>query len=121
MPYCNCVACVMPICGHCMSPIMKEDIRALLKDERCVHHHLRFCRWAVLVEPSNIKLQQRAQLVKELRKAGQPTIPTSLSLEVQTNPFLRPDSIAIRTTLHVPATASDAESFAVIRKHKDSF
>lgn len=48
-------------------------------------------------------------------------IPTTLGLELATNPFLRPSSQEIRRSLRVRADASDAEVFAAVRKKKDSF
>ena len=37
--------------------------------------------------------------VKAARAAGKPTVPSTMGLEKQTNPFLRPDSAEIRKSL----------------------
>ncbi|TKA85705.1 hydroxyacylglutathione hydrolase C-terminal domain-containing protein, partial [Sulfitobacter sp. 15WGC] len=54
------------------------------------------------------------------RAKGQPTVPSSLSLELETNPFLRPADPAIRATLGMP-DATDTEVFTEIRRRKDQF
>ncbi|MEZ0210667.1 MAG: hydroxyacylglutathione hydrolase [Methylophilus sp.] len=56
-------------------------------------HNLAF---AMTVEPENTTLQQRAQNTALLRKNQQPTLPTILSLELATNPFLRCESLSKR-------------------------
>jgi len=58
------------------------------------------------VEPDNPALQVRVKDVERLRAAGLPTVPSLLSLELATNPFLR---------------AQSAEDFARIRAAKDNF
>ena len=94
----------------------------------CAVHHVTqltkvaaSCRWALAVDPDNKELQSRVDEVRQLRAAGTPTIPTTLGLEAATNPFLQPDSAGIRSTLSVPAGASNDEAFAEIRRHKDTF
>lgn len=79
------------------------------------------CRWAVAVEPDNKDLLDRKQQVDNMRLQGTATIPTTIADELKTNPFLRPDSSCIRSTLGVAPGASDETVFAAIRKHKDSF
>ena len=73
------------------------------------------------MEPGNKDLQQRAQQVQSLRDADKATVPCTLQEEHATNPFLRPDSANIRSTLSVKEGAPDVEAFAAIRKHKDNF
>jgi len=47
-------------------------------------------------------------------------VPTTLQLELDTNPFLRPDSAEIQD--HLGMTGADlAEVFGEIRKRKDNF
>ena len=52
---------------------------------------------------------------------GEATIPSTLQMELDTNPFLRPQDPDIRTTLRIPADAADVDAFTVIRKAKDKF
>lgn len=77
-------------------------------------------KFALTVDPENTALQTRAQRVFALRKEGKPTVPSMLSEELATNPFLRPGDPAIRAHLGME-NASDAEVFAEIRKRKDNF
>ena len=76
--------------------------------------------FALSVDPDNQALQRRAGAVAELRAAGQPTVPTMIGLEKETNPFLRAGDAAIRARLGMD-TAPDAAVFAEIRRRKDSF
>lgn len=57
----------------------------------------------------------------QMRLQGVPTIPTTISDELKTNPFMRPESAGIRSTLGISSDASDEAAFAAIRKHKDNF
>jgi hydroxyacylglutathione hydrolase len=65
-------------------------------------------------------LIDRAQQVTGLRIAGEPTVPTIMSLEKATNPFLRAGDPSIRSILNMPDD-SDAAVFAEIRHRKDNF
>ena len=74
--------------------------------------------FALTIEPSNELLQARATEITALRAAGQPTLPTTIGRELATNPFLRPDSPAIRARLNM-IDAEDWEVFGEIRQRKD--
>jgi len=76
-------------------------------------------KFALTIEPENEALQARAKEIEALRAKDQPTIPTNMGLELETNPFLRPDSPAIRSRLGMK-DSDDWEVFAEIRKLKDS-
>ena len=69
------------------------------------------------VEPLGIRLIAE---VKALRAAGKPTLPTTVAVELATNPFIRVDSAEIRANLGM-ANASDAEVFAEVRTRKNNF
>jgi hydroxyacylglutathione hydrolase len=77
-------------------------------------------RFALTIEPDNAALNKRVAEVKAVRAKGQPTIPSTMGLEKQTNPFLRPGSTEIRQRLGMEK-AGDAEIFGEIRRRKDSF
>lgn len=77
-------------------------------------------KFALTVDPDNPALISRAQEIEAGRAQGRPTVPSQLSTELDTNPFLRPADPGIRATLGMP-TASDAEVFTEIRKRKDNF
>ena len=48
-------------------------------------------RFALEVEPDNRELQARAALATAMRKRGEPTLPSTIGLELATNPFMRCD------------------------------
>jgi hydroxyacylglutathione hydrolase len=86
----------------------------------CGHEYTQAnARFALTVDPDNTALVERAKKVDELRSRGAPTLPTTIELERQTNPFLRVDDPAIRRRLKLE-DASDSEVFAEIRRRKDA-
>lgn len=77
-------------------------------------------RFAVTIDPYNKALAERAQMVEALRADNQPTVPSLLSEELATNPFLRASVPSIRRYLKM-ATAENNKVFAEIRARKDNF
>ena len=77
-------------------------------------------RFALTIEPGNMLLQARAKDIASLRAAGQATVPSKLSDELTTNPFLRADQAELATSMGMAGTASGA-IFAEIRARKDRF
>jgi hydroxyacylglutathione hydrolase len=65
-------------------------------------------------------LIERVAEVRKLREAFQPTIPTTIGQERNTNPFKRPDSADLRETIGMVG-ADNVEVFAETRQRKDSF
>lgn len=76
--------------------------------------------FAITVDPANNALQNRITDIKALRQQNKATVPSLLSDELATNPFLRADDAGIRAHLQME-TASDAKVFAEIRQRKDNF
>ncbi|MCH9765602.1 MAG: hydroxyacylglutathione hydrolase [Alphaproteobacteria bacterium] len=74
--------------------------------------------FALTIEPENQALCERAKEILKLRSDGVATIPTTMALELATNPFLRPHSEAIRARLKLQR-ASDADVFSEIRERKN--
>ncbi|MDD5034142.1 MAG: hydroxyacylglutathione hydrolase [Methylococcaceae bacterium] len=100
-----------------------EKIRSLPGQARifCAHEYtLANGRFALTVEPENPALLERMDRVQALREQGLPTVPSLLADELAANPFLRPDSPAIRQRLMMP-NAQDWQVFAEIRRMKDEF
>jgi hydroxyacylglutathione hydrolase len=61
----------------------------------CAHEYtLANGRFAVTVEPDNRALAERMAEVETLRARGEPTVPTTIALELATNPFMRARSVA---------------------------
>ena len=91
----------------------------------CAHEYtLANLSFALTVEPENADLQQRYQQAKQTRANMQPTLPSTIDLELRTNPFLRSDqsSVATAAASHVGrAMGSETEVFAAIRAWKDNF
>lgn len=77
-------------------------------------------RFALSIEPGNRALKVRMEEVNALRAAGKPTVPATLGLEKQTNPFLRPDSAEIRQSLSMEKEDTVAV-FHEIRERKNNF
>ena len=77
-------------------------------------------RFALSVDPDNESLRQRAEKIMRQRSRGELTLPTTLDLELATNPFLRVGDPSIRHHLGV-ASANDVEVFAELRRRKDCF
>jgi hydroxyacylglutathione hydrolase len=100
-----------------------DTLRLLPKDTivHCGHEYTQAnARFALSVEPGNAALQARAKAVSEKRQRGEMTLPTTIGEELETNPFLRPQSEEIRANVGLPK-ASDAEVFAETRRRKDNF
>ncbi|MCK0139565.1 hydroxyacylglutathione hydrolase [Aliiroseovarius sp. F47248L] len=76
--------------------------------------------FATTIESNNKALKKRIDDITDLRAAGQPTVPSRLSDELETNPFLRAHLPEVKAALHMNA-ARDVEVFAEIRRRKDSF
>jgi len=77
-------------------------------------------RFALTVDPANSALKSRVVEINDAEDADTPTVPSPLSLELETNPFLRAADPAIRKGLGME-TASDAEVFAEVQRRKDAF
>ena len=77
-------------------------------------------RFALTIEPDNPDLLARVQRISEARASGEPTVPSLLSEELATNPFLRAGLSPVKSLLHMSG-AGDEDVFAEIRRRKDSF
>lgn len=77
-------------------------------------------KFALTIDPGNGALRDRVDEISERRTKGLPTVPSRLSLELATNPFLRAGDPTVKAALGME-TASDAEVFAEIRGRKDRF
>ena len=85
----------------------------------CGHEYtLANARFAVTVDPDNAVLAGRLKEIEALRAEDKPTLPTTIGLELQTNPFLRWGDTAIRTHLGME-NADDWEVLGEIRARKD--
>lgn len=72
----------------------------------CAHEYtLANLAFAQTVEPENMDLKERVAIEREKREQGLPTVPSTVGLELKTNPFLR----------------VGCEEFVIVRKQKDCF
>ncbi len=80
-------------------------------------------RFAQAVEPDNVAVQQRTIEIAALRATNQPTLPSTLALELSTNPFLRCQTSTVlhAATEHGLQNENLAAVFATIRSWKDQF
>lgn len=77
-------------------------------------------RFALSLEPDNSALILRSERVEKARRDGRATVPSLLSEELETNPFLRAGLPQMKTRLGMENT-EDADVFATIRRRKDTF
>ena len=77
-------------------------------------------KFALTVDPENPELARRIDEITARRARGEPTVPSTLSEELATNPFLRAHDPGIKAHLGMP-NASDVDTFAEIRTRKDNF
>lgn len=77
-------------------------------------------KFALTVDPENPKLISRVTEVDRRRSAGEPTVPTTLAEELDTNPFLRAADPHIQANLGMVG-AEPVDVFAEIRRRKDRF
>ncbi|MBV7394747.1 hydroxyacylglutathione hydrolase [Mameliella sediminis] len=76
--------------------------------------------FALTIEPENEALISRSRAIEEARSEGRPTAQVPLSLELDTNPFLRANRDSVKQAVGLP-DASDAQVFAEVRARKDRF
>ncbi len=78
----------------------------------CAHEYtLSNLNWALEVEPNNSDLHDYYQQAAALRAAQQPTLPSTIGLELRINPFLR---------THIPAVQLSASNYCSGRASNDS-
>lgn len=87
----------------------------------CTHEYtLHNIDFALTLEPNNLELQQRQQTTLALRENQLPSLPSSISLELATNPFLRCDSTEIQTKIQVKGK-SMVDIFSKIRELRNHY
>lgn len=87
----------------------------------CAHEYTEAnAAFALTVEPQNDALQSRAREIDDLRSRNEPTVPSTIGEEKATNPFLRPMSQDLQTTIDKVDAPLDAV-FAETRRRKDNF
>jgi len=91
----------------------------------CGHEYtLANAAFARAVDPANDALRRRTEEAQAMRKAGRPTLPSTLATELATNPFLRVDAPAVHAAVATwlgREPADRVETFAELRRWKDGF
>ena len=91
----------------------------------CAHEYTRAnLEFALAVTPEDQRVQARLAAVKSARENGQITLPTTLTEECRTNPFLRAGEDAVQAACEArePGVSGDPmQCFATLRRWKDSF
>ena len=77
-------------------------------------------RFAATLEPGNPALILRIETLERMRREGRLPMPSRLSEELATNPFLRANLPGMKAAVGME-NAPDAEVFAEIRARKDRF
>jgi len=104
-----------------------NTLRALPPETRvfCGHEYTAAnLRFALAVEPLNGAALEYQGSVQRLRAAGEPSLPSTLGLEIQVNPFLRCDQAVVARSAEAHAGKrldGPAEVFGVLRAWKDGF
>jgi hydroxyacylglutathione hydrolase len=98
-------------------------LRALPDDTQvyCAHEYTQSnARFALTVETSNDALKEYAREIDEKRARNEPTVPSLLGREKETNPFLRADVASLADSVGLSG-ADPVSVFAEVRTRKDNF
>jgi hydroxyacylglutathione hydrolase len=91
----------------------------------CAHEYTQSnLQFALTVEPDNQAIRQRLEQVRQNRILCKPTLPSTIGLELETNPFLRCQKAAVIESAQRYAErslSSEVEVFATLRAWKDCF
>lgn len=101
-------------------------LRALPNETQvyCAHEYtLANLKFAQTVEPQNGAIAQRIADTEQLRMRGLPSLPSSLGLERETNPFLRWDAFSVQQAAQSfdPTVCNDIAVLGALRRWKDGF
>lgn len=116
-------------CGRVLETSMSTMWDSLLKLSQlpgetqvyCGHEYtLANARFALTVDSANDLLVQRAREVESLRQEGRATLPTTIALELATNPFMRAEQPDVQASVGMP-NADPAAVFAELRERKNRF
>ncbi len=120
-------------CGRLFEGTAKQMLFSLNKLAKLPENTQVFCaheytqsnlQFALTVDPHNEALIKYSEKVNELRTNDQATIPTSIKLEKQINPFLRCHQEAVQLSamqFDNGISRDSIDTFAAIRRWKDQF
>lgn len=88
----------------------------------CAHEHTQTnLQFARAMDPDNEALQKRGDQIMERRQLNLPTVPSLLSDEIATNPFLRADVPEIQRAVKLDGTAAASKVFGRLRRRRDKY
>jgi hydroxyacylglutathione hydrolase len=91
----------------------------------CAHEYtLANLKFAIAADPENPELLARIVTEQEKRQSNKPTVPSSIALELATNPFLRCKQPEVQQLVAQRLGSPEAdtlETFAELRRWKDTF
>lgn len=80
--------------------------------------------FAAFVEPDNKRIRETKKVYEQKLAQSTPTLPTTLALELEINPFLRTDNPSIQATIgniQDEKIHNEQDVFTVLRRMKDEF
>jgi len=120
-------------CGRLFEGSAEQMLHSLSKLAKLPEHTKVYCaheytqanlKFALTIEPNNKALKDYYIKVNDLRSKGQASIPTTIQLEKQINPFLRCHQLTVQTSamqLNKSMQTTELETFTTIRRWKDKF
>jgi len=120
-------------CGRLFEGSPEQMYRSLSKLKKLPDDTLVYCgheytvsnlQFAASVEKNNKIIQKRLNTAKQSRQQNLPTVPATLKIEKQTNPFLRCEEKSVIDAAILregKKLTNSIEVFATIRRWKDSF
>ena len=114
-------------CGRVMETPMHVMFASLMKLANLPEETKLYCgheytqanaRFALTVDPDNSLLADRAKSIDALRTEGQPTLPSTIGLELATNPFLRAEDPGVQAAIGMSGQDPSAV-FAELRERKN--
>ena len=88
----------------------------------CAHEHTQTnLQFARAMDPDNEALQKRGEQIMQKRQLNLPTVPSLLSDEIATNPFLRADVEEIQRAVKLDGDAPPSKVFGRLRKRRDEY
>lgn len=119
-------------CGRVFEGTFDQMYESLMKLKKLPQNTRIYCgheytinnlKFAKAVEPDNIDLNARYNDAIDLRKNNIPTLPSTLSIELKTNPFLRAEKNNVQKIIpnEFKTGLSEKEIFSALRQWKDNF
>jgi hydroxyacylglutathione hydrolase len=120
-------------CGRLFEGTAKQMYASLAKMAALPHETLVYCAheytlanllFARAADPANPSIAERENAAKTALATGHPSLPSTIKMELQSNPFLRTTTPAVRESAsrYAGSTLTDGlETFAALRQWKDGF